>query len=317
MPVIVVGNWIVGGAGKTPTLLALLQRIQAWGWQAGVVSRGYGRHSRGICIAGASSTAAELGDEPLLIRRRSGVPLAVGQDRGAAARALLAAHPQIQILLSDDGLQHHRLARDLSILVFDARGLGNGWLLPAGPLRQDRMPAPLPGSRPEQLVLYSEGVASTALPGYLAQRRLAGALALTDWWAGRMDRLHPLQELRGRPLLAAAGLARPEAFFGMLRAAALQIMPLPLPDHYDFAELPWPSGAELLLTEKDAAKLPPERLAPGQQAWVLPLDLQPEPAFDAALLQHLQHLLGPAPHGSTPDRTAGLSPVQGPAATQP
>ncbi|WP_374436329.1 tetraacyldisaccharide 4'-kinase [Inhella sp.] len=317
VPVVVVGNWIVGGAGKTPTLLTLLQRLQAWGWRAGVVSRGYGRRSQGVQVAGPGSTAAELGDEPLLIHRRSGVPLAVGQDRGEAARALLAAHPEIQILLSDDGLQHHRLARDLSILVFDARGLGNGWLLPAGPLRQDHMPPPLPGSRPAQLVLYSEGQASTALPGFVAQRRLAGALPLADWWGGPPQPLVPLTELRGRRLLAAAGLARPEAFFQMLRAAGLDIEPLPLPDHFGFEQLPWQGDAELLLTEKDAAKLPPERLAKGQRAWVLPLDLQPEPAFDAALLQHLQQLLGPAPNGSTPDRTAGLPPVQGAAATQP
>jgi len=317
VPVIVVGNWILGGAGKTPTLLALLQRIRAWGWQAGVVSRGYGRHSQGVCIAGPASTAAELGDEPLLIHRRSGVPLAVAADRGEAARALLAAHPEIQLLLSDDGLQHHRLARDLSILVFDARGLGNGWLLPAGPLRQDRMPEPLPGSQAAQLVLYSEGEPSSPLPGFVARRHLAGALPLADWWAGHPQAPRALAGLRGRRLLAAAGLARPEAFFSMLRAQGLDFEPLALPDHFAFKQLPWPAHAELLLTEKDAAKLPPERLAKDQRAWVLPLDLQPEPAFDAALLQHLQQLLGPAPHGPTPDRTAGLPPVQGPAAAQP
>ncbi len=317
VPVIVVGNWIVGGAGKTPTLLALLRRLQAWGWRPGVVSRGYGRQSQGLRLAGPGSTAAELGDEPLLIHRRSGVPLAVAQDRGEAVRALLAAHPEIQILLSDDGLQHHRLARDLSILVFDARGLGNGWLLPAGPLRQDHMTNPLPGSRGDHLVLYSEGQPSTALPGFVAQRRLVGALPLADWWAGRHASLQPLDDLRGRPLVAAAGLARPEAFFQMLRAAGLDFQPLPLPDHFGFEQLPWPANAELVLTEKDAAKLPPERLPKGQRVWVLPLDLQPESAFDTALLQHLQQWLGPAPHGPTPDRTAGLPPVQGPAAAQP
>lgn len=317
VPVLVVGNWIVGGAGKTPTLIALLGLIDAWGWRAGVVSRGFGRQSRGVHLAGPDSHATELGDEPLLIHRRTGAPLAVAEDRGEAARALLAAHPELDVILSDDGLQHHRLARDLSVLVFDARGLGNGWLLPAGPLRQDAWPEPLPGSRSDHLVLYSDGVASTSLPGFLGQRRLRGAIALADWWAQRPERLQPLARLQGRPLVAAAGLARPEAFFAMLRAAGLQIAPLPLPDHHDFARLPWPDDAELLLTEKDAAKLPPERLAKGQRAWVLPLDLQPEPAFEAALLQHLQTLLGPAPHGSTPDRTAGLPPVQGPAATQP
>lgn len=316
VPVLVVGNWIVGGAGKTPTLIALLQRLQAWGWRAGVVSRGYGRSTRGVRVADADSRATDIGDEPLLIRRRCGVPLAVGEDRGAAARALLAAHPDLQLILSDDGLQHHGLARDLSLLLFDRRGLGNGWLLPAGPLRQDHDLPALPGSRADALVLYTDGAASTGRPGFAAERRLAGALPLAEWWAGT-GQPRALETLRGRPLLAVAGLARPEAFFAMLCDAGLSITPLPLPDHHDFAERPWPADAELLLTEKDAVKLPPECLGASQQAWVLPLDLQPEPSFDAELLRRLEALLGPAPHGSTSDRTAGLPAVQGPAATAP
>ncbi|MBB5203845.1 tetraacyldisaccharide 4'-kinase [Inhella inkyongensis] len=317
VPVLVVGNWIVGGAGKTPTLLAVLALLKAWGWRAGVVSRGYGRHSEGVQLAHAHSDAHQLGDEPLLIWRRSGAPLAVAASRGEACAALLAAHPDLNLIVSDDGLQHAGLARDLSLWLFDARGLGNGWLLPAGPLRQDRALPPLPGSRANHLVLYTDGQPSTALPGFVAQRQLAGAVSLDSWWNHQAQTPQALESLRGRRLVAVAGLARPQAFFDMLQAAGLDFQALPLPDHHRFDHLPWQADDELLLTEKDAVKLPPERLAPGQRAWVLPLDLQPEPAFAEALLHELQALLGPPPHGPTPDRTAGLPPVQGPAATQP
>ena len=179
VPVIVVGNWIVGGAGKTPTTLALLAHLQRRGLRAGVVSRGYGREGDGVHLVTRVSTARDVGDEPLLLHLRGRVPVAVGADRVAAARALLAAEPGLQLLVSDDGLQHWRLPRQVSVLVFDERGLGNGQLLPAGPLRQP--PAPLAAS---DLVVYNAPQPSTALPGFVAERRLAGAVSLADWWAG-------------------------------------------------------------------------------------------------------------------------------------
>lgn len=290
VPVLVIGNWITGGAGKTPTLLAVLALLQRWGIQAGVVSRGYGRQSRGVRVADSQSTAAELGDEPLLIARRSGVPLAVGERRAEAAKALLAAHPGLQLIVCDDGLQHHALARDLSLWVFDRRGLGNGWLLPAGPLRQDHEAAPLPGSSARHLVLYTDGQRSTPLAGFLAERRVERALPLAAWWAGDAGAARPLPSLATQRWIAAAGLANPEAFFAALRDAGLQIDALPLGDHHDFAALPWPTGSAVLLTEKDAVKLDPSR--PGcEQVWVLPLDLRPEPAFAAALHDELKLLM--------------------------
>ncbi|MBH9554090.1 tetraacyldisaccharide 4'-kinase [Inhella sp. 4Y17] len=318
LPVVVVGNWIVGGGGKTPTLMAIIQQLQAQGLRVGVISRGYGRvGGQSVQVACATSTAQDLGDEPLLLWRRTGAPLAVGADRGQAVAALRQQHPNLQLILSDDGLQHHALARDLTVLVFDRRGLGNGWLLPAGPLRQDQDRPVLPGSRADTLVLYTDGVVSTARAGYVAHRRLSGAVRLEAWWAQRWDTQQPLTELRGRPLIAAAGLAQPEGFFALLHEAGLTFQALPQPDHHDFAMLPWPPGSEVVVTEKDATKLSPERLAPGDRVWVLPLDLQPEPAFRAALLHALQPWLGSASHGPTSDRTSGLPPVQGPAATEP
>jgi tetraacyldisaccharide 4'-kinase len=286
VPVIVVGNWIVGGAGKTPTTLALLTLLRARGLRVGVVSRGYGREGDGVRLVTRVSTAREVGDEPLLIHLRSGAPVAVGRDRVAAARALLAAEPGLQLLVSDDGLQHWRLPRDLSLLVFDERGLGNGRLLPAGPLRQP--PAPL---SPNQLVVYNAPQPSTALPGFVAQRRLAGAVTLKAWWAGQPAQMDALLALRGRPgLLAVAGVARPQRFFDMLHGLGLSLDTLALPDHADFASLPWPADASgILLTEKDAVKLPPERVG-ALPVWVVALDFSPGAGFEAALDAQLQKL---------------------------
>lgn len=283
-PVIVVGNIVVGGAGKTPTVIALIEWLRRQGWHPGVVSRGYGRpNDEALVEVDERSTARESGDEPLLIRRRTGVPLVVGRDRVAAAQSLLARHPQVDVLLSDDGLQHHRLPRDVEIVVFDGRGAGNGLMLPAGPLRQ-ALPASVP---PQMLVLYNAAQPSTALPGFLAHRQLTGALPLADWWRGATANRQPLQALQGRPLLAAAGMGDPERFFGMLEQAGLEISRLPLPDHASFDPLPWPADtADVLVTEKDAVKLPPQRV--GQtRVWVVALDFELPSAFTKALLRRL------------------------------
>lgn len=290
VPVIVVGNWIVGGAGKTPTTLALLELLRERGLSAGVVSRGYGREGDDVRLATRTLTAREVGDEPLLIHLRSGAPVAVGRDRVAAARALLAAHPELDLLVSDDGLQHWRLPRALSLLVFDERGLGNGRLLPAGPLRQT--PAPLAA---DQLVVYNASQPSTALPGFVAKRRLAGAVTLADWWAGQPARMDTLLALRERPgLLAVAGVAQPQRFFDMLAGLGLSFGTLALPDHADFAALPWPADTVgIVLTEKDAVKLAPERVGP-LPVWVVALDFFPGAGFEAALDTQLQKLFAPA-----------------------
>ena len=287
VPVIVVGNWIVGGAGKTPTTLALLTRFQAMGIRAGVVSRGYGRKGDEVRLVSRASKASDVGDEPFLIHLRSGEPVAVGRDRVAAAQALLAANPDLQLIVSDDGLQHWRLPRALSILVFDERGIGNGRLLPSGPLRQE----PSASLHADELVLYNAPRASTSLPGHLAQRRLGGAASLTDWWAGRPADMQTLLALRGKPLTAAAGMAHPQRFFDMLTAQGLDFQPLPLADHHDFATLPWPADTpHVVLTEKDAVKIEPSRCA-STHVWVVTLDFQPEQSFKQALAERVSKLL--------------------------
>lgn len=282
-PVLVVGNLVAGGAGKTPTVIALVQALQAAGWQPGVVSRGHGRHTQGMLVATAAHDAAAIGDEPWLIRHRTAVPLAVGARRAQAAQSLLKAHPGIDVLVADDGLQHRALARDLEVWVFDERGVGNGALLPAGPLRQ-RLPEQVPV---QARVLYNAAAPSTPLAGELALRSLSGALPLAHWHAGGAMQLQALQALRGRPLLAIAGIAAPQRFFSMLAEAGLACTPLPLPDHADLSTPPWPPGTpDVVCTEKDAAKLAPAAVG-STRVWVVGLDFRLPPALLASVLQHL------------------------------
>ncbi len=289
VPVLVVGNLIVGGAGKTPTVIALVQTLRRSGWTPGVVSRGHGRRGSQPAEVLADSAAAEVGDEPLLIHRRTGAPVVVAKRRIDAARRLCAGHADIDVLVADDGLQHLGLARDVQVIVFDDRGIGNGLLLPAGPLRQ-----PLPRHVPvNSHVLYNAARPSMRWPGTLAQRSLAGAVLLQDWWQGMPASAQALTALRGRRLLAAAGMAAPQRFFAMLRDNGLDIDPLPLPDHHTLDPLPWPSAtADVLITEKDAVKLP-RATAGGGRIWVVALDFRLPEDFTAAVLHNLRALQHP------------------------
>jgi tetraacyldisaccharide 4'-kinase len=295
VPVVVVGNVVAGGAGKTPAVIALVQHLQAAGLRPGVVSRGYGRAATDCLEVLAATPASASGDEPLLVQRATGVPVFVASARIDAARALLAAHPSVQIIVCDDGLQHYALERDLEIAVFDERGAGNGWMLPAGPLREP-WPARLrrgarTGGRGIDLVLHT-GAGAAAFSGFNSTRRLSTYAVRSD--GSRVA----LESLRGHKLLALAGIARPEAFFAMLRSLGLPLAETrPLPDHYDFDSYPRPedAGYSLICTEKDAMKL--FSRVPG--ALAVPLEFAPEPAFFTAVDALLQPLLSPLPssHG--------------------
>jgi len=294
VPVIVVGNRVVGGAGKTPTTLALLAHLKATGWHPGVLSRGYkaALPKDGPLLLDAQThaglSARQTGDEPMLIWRRAHVPVMIGRDRGASGQALLARHPEIDVLVCDDGLQHLALQRDIEVVVFDERGAGNGWLLPAGPLREpvDTPPCAMPidGARPPALVLYNAAQPSTHLPGHLAYKQLHAPVPFQDWWQGQpaSARLQPHQAV-----WAAAGIAQPQRFFDALAATGLAVTGLPLDDHADWSTLPWPVEAtDVVLTEKDAVKLSPERLAqerPDTRVWVSALDFDLEATFWEAL----------------------------------
>ncbi len=266
VPVVVVGNVVAGGAGKTPLVMALVKHLQGRGLAVGVVSRGHGRRSLDCREVLPGSPPSEVGDEPALVKRATGAPVFVASRRAEAAAGLLAAHPATRVIICDDGLQHYALHRDIEICAFDDRGIGNGLLLPAGPLRE-------PWPRPVDLVLHTG--AQPAFAGFTAQRALATQAARAD--GSRVA----LSELRGQPLRAVAAIARPEAFFSMLRAQGLSLADtVALPDHYDFDGWSRPDGGDcpLICTEKDAVKL--WRIQP--DALAVALQFSPEPAFLAA-----------------------------------
>ncbi|MDE2605509.1 MAG: tetraacyldisaccharide 4'-kinase [Burkholderiales bacterium] len=281
VPVVVVGNVVAGGAGKTPVVLALLDHLAGRGIAAGVVSRGYGRAGSECIEVHPGDAASRTGDEPLLLRRRSGAPVFVARRRADAGRALLRAHPATRVIVSDDGLQHHGLARDIEICVFDGRGAGNGWLLPAGPLRE-------PWPRPVDLVLVHGDPPGIA--GHRMRRALAPEAVRADG-----SRL-PLAGLRGPNLHAIAAIANPEVFFAMLRAAGVPLAAThALPDHHDFEGAAFPADATLVCTEKDAVKL--WRTRP--DAWAVPLQVEIPAAFWQAFDRLLDARLS-SPHGSPP-----------------
>jgi tetraacyldisaccharide 4'-kinase len=294
VPVIVVGNRIAGGAGKTPTVMAVLAHLRAQGWTPGVLSRGHGRRP----TAGAQPlvldernastlSARDVGDEPWLIWRRTACPMGIARQRFNAGQALLAAHPEIDILVCDDGLQHLALARQVEIVVFDERGAGNGWLLPAGPLREPIHSPPHPACVAEPLVVYNAPQASTPLSGHLASKALGPLEALSGWWQGAADRAVEAAPDGQQPIIAVAGIAQPQRFFQSLQAQGLSVTPCPMPDHDSLDPLPWgPEVSQVIMTEKDAVKLTPERLAaqrPRTRVWVAPLSFEIAPAFWQAL----------------------------------
>ncbi|MFP5466423.1 MAG: tetraacyldisaccharide 4'-kinase [Gammaproteobacteria bacterium] len=310
VPVVVVGNLIVGGAGKTPTTLALIRHLQSHGWHPGIVSRGYGRDGDDVLVLPDEPDPARHGDEPSLLKLATGVPVCVGSRRAQAARQLLQERPEVDVVVCDDGLQHFALGRDLAVAVFDDRGVGNGWLLPAGLLRE-----PWPPARPDalspHLVLRVMPRLVPALPAlpvpaplplFEARRQLATHVRWADGTTS------DLASLRGQQLNALAGIARPESFFAMLHATGLSPgMRIPLPDHADartcMDRLNGLQGT-LICTEKDAVKLFPlwqGHQLPGLRVGCVPLELEIDPAFFQAVDQFLLEKKRPArlssPHG--------------------
>lgn len=253
VPVLVVGNIYLGGTGKTPVTIALVRELVARGFRPGVISRGWGRREATPELVTTTSSALEVGDEPLLIARSTGVPVAVARARTAAGRALLVAHPECDVLIADDGLQHLALARDIELAVIGSRGLGNGWVLPAGPLREP--PSRL--DRVDAIVLNgSRDSLTSKAPRFAATSRLGAARPLAGGPALSLAELARRQRTDGLRLLAAAGIGAPDRFFAMLRGHDLSFTELPLPDHFDFANNPFAELATdlILITEKDAVK---------------------------------------------------------------
>jgi tetraacyldisaccharide 4'-kinase len=277
VPVIVVGNITVGGTGKTPLVIWLAERLRQWGFKPGIVTRGYGGKARQWpCEVTRESLAKEVGDEALLLRRRTGCPVYAGADRPAAAQRLLAAH-QCDLIISDDGMQHYALARDLEIAVIDgARRFGNGLCLPAGPMRETR-----------------KRLASTDLVivnGEAGTQEHAMQLKLTDAFAlDARGESRALSDFMGQQVDAIAGIGYPDRFFEMLQGAGLDVERHPFPDHHPFSAgdlLPF-SKRTVLMTEKDAVKC--ERFAqPGY--WYVPALAVVGEDFESALFALIKRL---------------------------
>lgn len=281
VPVIVVGNIAVGGTGKTPCVLWLVACLRELGYTPGVISRGYGGRGPFPHRVRVDDAASVCGDEPLLLVQRSAVPLAVAPDRVAAGRLLLSQQPDIDVLICDDGLQHYHLARDVEICVVDgARGHGNGWRLPAGPLRET--PA-----RVEQIALTLVNGAQAAPFGAHAQRfdlRLQAARNLAT------GERRPLSAFAGQRLHAVAGIGHPRRFFDALREAGLEISEHAFADHHAYrpADFSAFAAATVLMTEKDAVKC---RSFAAPDMWAVPAELGFSAAAESlvreCLLKHL------------------------------
>jgi tetraacyldisaccharide 4'-kinase len=292
VPVIVVGNVVVGGGGKTPLVIELVRHLTAQGRQVGVVSRGYGRLSTQTVEVRAEMLAAQTGDEPALIKRATNVPVFVSRRRSDAVRLLLDTYPQIEVVLADDGLQHLALERDIEIVAVDDRGVGNGWMLPAGPLRE---PWPRRSGSVRQLILHTGQV--PAFAGFTSTRRLADQAVAAD------GRRVQLADLRGNPVVALAAIASPESFFTMLRARGLTLAAcIALPDHHNFESIDLQNhmASTLLCTEKDAVKIFANSALTHLNMLAVPLVFEPEPAFFVAFDELLSRFLSPLPsnHGN-------------------
>lgn len=256
VPVVVIGNIYVGGTGKTPMVIATVDALRARGYTPGVVSRGYGvKLGPQARVGQGELAAAQFGDEPALIARASGAPVAVHPRRALAAQELLRAHPQVDVIVSDDGLQHLALARDVEIVVQDQRGIGNGRLLPAGPLRE-----PANRLREVDVVITNIGVPDghAAAPSGAGPRQVAMWLEPDDARQVEGGARRPLAAFADRPdVAAAAGIGNPERFFATLRAHGITLAAtLSLPDHHDYASSPFQGLAAqtILVTSKDAIK---------------------------------------------------------------
>lgn len=276
VPVIVVGNITVGGTGKTPLTLWLAEQLLANGWHPGIISRGYGGSSNHPQQVHASSNPAQMGDEPVLMAQRKLCPVWIGRDRPAAGRALLEAHPECDVILSDDGLQHYRLKRDVELVVIDgSRRFGNGLLLPAGPLRETTSRL-----RSIDAVIVNGG------------KPTAGEYAMQLEGVHFYNLLNPqtiasAEDFREQGVHAIAGIGHPQRFFSHLQKLGLQFTPHAFPDHhhYKIGDLEFAGANALLMTEKDAVKC--SGFA-DERYWVMRVEAQLDPALLQLILEKIE-----------------------------
>ncbi len=276
-PVIVVGNITVGGTGKTPLVIWLANFLRQAGYRPGIITRGYRGKSKTWPVAVTPQTPADLvGDEAVLLARHSGCPVFAGPDRVAAAK--LHVEQGCNIIISDDGLQHYRLRRDIEIAVIDStRRFGNRLCLPAGPLRE-------PVSRLRSVtVRVANGTPETG--------ELGMTLVSTGFYSlSKPERRATADQFRGGPVHAVAGIGNPERFFSSLRGLGLTVIPHPFPDHHAFlsAELEFGDDLQIIMTEKDAVKC---QAFANARCWVLAVEAQPDATLGEQILKRLKEII--------------------------
>ena len=277
IPVIVIGNLTAGGSGKTPLVLWIAELLRERKWKPGIVSRGYGGTATQPREVSIASDPAEVGDETILLARRSGCPVWVAPDRVAACAALRAQHPECDVIVADDGLQHYALRRDIEICVVDGRGYGNGFLQPAGPLRE-------PCSRLGSVdAVVAHG--AREVQGYAMVLEGDKLVRFTD-----ARDVRTAKSFAGQRVHAVAGIGDPKRFFLHLARYGLKVVPHPFPDHHPFCAEDFAFGDSdpVVMTEKDAVKC--KRIVqqnPQVQFWVLPVSATLDPAFERWLLEKL------------------------------
>lgn len=286
MPVIIVGNITVGGTGKTPLLIALVALLQQQGYRPGIVSRGYGGSVKGERLVKESDDAHMIGDEPCLILKRTGCPLVVGRDRVAAAQLLLA-NSDCNVILSDDGLQHYRMQRDVEIAIVDKnRQYGNGYCLPAGPLRESV-------SRLKQVDMVVSHCSNAESAG-ATNHNLHFFLQFLDAINLKTGETRHIENFSTHPVHAVAGIGHPERFFRQLQKNELEIIAHAFADHHKFtaADFVFDDDYPVLMTEKDAVKclgLPAENL------WYVPVDAGLSEALQQQFLSSVDALVAKEP----------------------
>ena len=283
LPVIVVGNISVGGIGKTPFVIWLCERLREWGYSPGVISRGYGGHAKKYPLRVTEKTSvAECGDEPALLARRLDCPIVVAPNRVKAAK-MLAATGEVDVLVADDGLQHYRLARDVEICVVDGqRGIGNGALLPAGPLREP----PERLGEVDLVVINSGAFRPNAGDWVLMHMATERAISFSS------GQSMPLSRWSGQQVHAVAGIGHPERFFRHLEDMGIRVNAHPFPDHYRFRmrDLQFGDPWSVLMTEKDAVKC---RGTAEPRHWYVPVSAELSPDATRCVRELLRRKLPP------------------------
>lgn len=276
VPLVVVGNVTVGGTGKTPLVIWLVEQLKQAGFSPGIISRGYGGRNRNPIEVFKHSSPDEVGDEPVLLAKRTGCPIFVNADRVSAIQALLQTYPSCDVIVSDDGLQHYRMRRDIELAVVDAqRGFGNKMLLPAGPLRE-----PIARLKRVDAVIYN-GKANS-LDGFVMTLQMGRLRKVQD-----ENVVADLDTLKGLSTIAIAGIGNPQRFFQQLRDRSLMIEEHPFPDHHAFMpeDLEFAGDAVVLMTEKDAVKC---AAFAKENWWYLPVDAIVDRTLSDYIIQKLR-----------------------------